>query len=137
MQISYPVCRKSLLFQKRAYPQPLSPLGHSVDFASCKAWCVLISASLPKTLSPVKGCVCLVGSASCRTSGIHARHPCRGYINGATAPIPCKDACSQPFVPLHDAVAQMADDLYGGSAPATPLLNKQKVFRQADAQSLL
>jgi len=39
--------------------------------------------------------------------------------------------------PLHDAVAQMADDLYGGYAPATPLLNKQKVFRQADAQSLL
>ena len=30
--------------------------------------------------------------------------------------------------PLHDAVAQMADDLYGGSAPATPFLNKQEVF---------
>ena len=24
--------------------------------------------------------------------------------------------------PLHDAVAQMADDLYGGYAPATPFL---------------
>ena len=30
--------------------------------------------------------------------------------------------------PLHDAVAQMADDLYGGYAPATPFLNKQEVF---------
>ena len=28
--------------------------------------------------------------------GIHARHPCRGYITGATAPRPSKDACSQP-----------------------------------------
>ena len=25
--------------------------------------------------------------------------------------------------PLHDAVAQMADDLYGGFAPATPFLS--------------
>ena len=28
--------------------------------------------------------------------GIHARHPCRGYITGATAPSPSKDACSRP-----------------------------------------
>ena len=28
--------------------------------------------------------------------GIHARHPCRGYITGATAPRPSKEACSQP-----------------------------------------
>ena len=57
--------------------------------------------------------------------------------------------------PLHDAVAQMADDLYGGSAPKqgcfgclpkvlhdakpaeqatldTPFLDKQEVFRQTD-----
>ena len=30
----------------------LSPLGHSDGFASCKAWRVLISASLPKTPFP-------------------------------------------------------------------------------------
>ena len=33
--------------------------------------------------------------------------------------------------PLHDAVAQMADDLYGGYAPATPFLNNQEVYRQS------
>ena len=31
--------------------------------------------------------------------------------------------------PLHDAVAQMADDLYGGYAPATPFLSTIEVFR--------
>ena len=34
--------------------------------------------------------------------------------------------------PLHDAVAQMADDLYGGFAPATPFQYLQEVFRQTD-----
>ena len=34
--------------------------------------------------------------------------------------------------PLHDAVAQMADDLYGGYAPATPFLNNQEVYRQSE-----
>ena len=32
--------------------------------------------------------------------------------------------------PLHDAVAQMADDLYGGYAPATPFLSTIEVFQQ-------
>ena len=36
--------------------------------------------------------------------------------------------------PLHDAVAQMADDLYGGFAPATPFLNKEDVFQQFEPQ---
>ncbi len=44
----------------------LSHLGHSNSFASCKALCVLISASLPKPPFPE-----------------------RGYIAGATAPSPC------------------------------------------------
>ena len=59
--------------------------------------------------------------------GIHARRPCRAEC-GATAPSPSKDACSQPHKAVArcngtngcrctDAVAQMADDLYGGSAP--------------------
>ncbi len=101
----------------------LSPLRHSDGFASCKARCVLISASLPKAPFPVKGCVCLVGFASLQSPlayspGIHA-----GAERGATAPRPSKDACSQPFVPLHDAVAQMADDLYGGYAPSTIFIN--------------
>ena len=33
--------------------------------------------------------------------------------------------------PLHDAVAQMADDLYGGYAPATPFSSTIEVFRQS------
>ena len=38
--------------------------------------------------------------------------------------------------PLHDAVAQMADDMYGGYAPATPFLYNQEVYRQSEAPSL-
>jgi len=34
--------------------------------------------------------------------------------------------------PLHDAVAQMVDDLYGGYAPATPFSENTKVYRQTD-----
>ena len=33
--------------------------------------------------------------------------------------------------PLHDAVAQMADDMYGGYTPATPFLYNQEVYRQS------
>ena len=36
--------------------------------------------------------------------------------------------------PLHDAVAQMADDLYGGYAPATPFSENTKVYRQTEAR---
>ena len=36
--------------------------------------------------------------------------------------------------PLHDAVAQMAGDLYGGSAPATPFSENTKVYRQTEAR---
>ena len=109
--------------------------------------------------------------------GIHARHPCRGYITGATAPRPSKDACSQThkatmqgrIKTAHkavarcngtngcrctDAMAQMADDMYGGYAPKqgcfgclpkvlhdakpaeqatldTPFLSTIEVFRQS------
>ena len=38
--------------------------------------------------------------------------------------------------PLHDAVAQMADDLYGGYAPATPFSENTKVYRQTTAPTL-
>ena len=50
---------KVCFFKKSACSQSLSPLGHSVGFASCKAWCVLISASLPKTPFPRKGAILL------------------------------------------------------------------------------
>ena len=46
----------------------------------------------------------------------------RGYITGATAPDQARMLAVSRTKPLHDAVAQMADDLYGGFAPATPFL---------------
>ena len=71
----------------------LSPLGHSDGFASCKAWRVLISASLPKTPFPrerlcMLGWLCIVQSPCAYTPGIRAGgeygdwRPCdlpRGY----------------------------------------------------------
>ena len=95
-KINNSVCRKSMFFKKSACPQSLSPLGHSVGFASCKAWCVLISASLPKTPFPVvKGCVCFVGSASCRAF-VHTRPASvPGENTGADAPATCLVATPQ------------------------------------------
>ena len=71
------VFRKSLFFQKSACSQSLSPLGHSVGFASCKARCVLISASLPKTPFPgerlcMLGWLCIVQSPCAYTPGVRA-----------------------------------------------------------------
>ena len=100
-------CRKSLFFQKSACSQSLSPLGHSDGFASCKAWCVLISASLPKTPFPRKGAILL---------GLPPLDQARMLAVSHTKP-------------LHDAVAQMADDLYGGYAP-NPIF--KKIYRFFD-----
>ena len=95
-------CRKSMFFQKSACSQSLSPLGHSVGFASCKAWCVLISASLPKTPSPfpvVKGCVCFVGSASCRAFG-HTRPASLPGLSVGLPPL-TKQGCLQSATQSH------------------------------------
>ena len=73
---------KVCIYKNRGNSLSLSPLGHSDGFASCKARCVLISASLPKTPFPrVKGCVCSVGFASLQspwayTPGIRAGAEC-------------------------------------------------------------
>ena len=101
---------KVCFFKKSACSQSLSPLGHSDGFASCKAWRVLISASLPKTPFPGKGAILL---------GLPPLDQARMLAVSHTKP-------------LHDAVAQMADDLYGGYAPATPFLYNQEVYRQSD-----
>ena len=55
----------------------------------------------------------------------------RGYITGATAPDQARMLAVSHTKPLHDAVAQMADDMYGGYAPATPFLYNQEVYRQS------
>ena len=49
-----------------------------------------------KPLSPGKAVYAWLALRPAKPIGIHARHPCRGYITGATAPRPSKDACSQP-----------------------------------------
>ena len=55
----------------------------------------------------------------------------RGYITGATAPDQARMLAVSHTKPLHDAVAQMADDMYGGYTPATPFLYNQEVYRQS------
>ena len=78
----------------------------------CKAFGRSISASLPKpqTPSPWEGAILL---------GLPPLDQARMLAVSHTKP-------------LHDAVAQMADDLYGGYAPATPFLNNQEVYRQSE-----
>ena len=75
-----------------------------MGFASCKAFGRSISASLPKpqTPSPWEGAILL---------GLPPLDQARMLAVSHTKP-------------LHDAVAQMADDLYGGYAPATPFFKK-------------
>ena len=46
--------------------------------------------------------------------------PGKGNFTGATAPNQARMLAVSHTKPLHDAVAQMADDLYVGYAPATP-----------------
>jgi hypothetical protein len=105
-----------------------------VGFASCKAFGRSISASLlkPQTPFPGKGAILL---------GLPPLDQARMLAVSRTKP-------------LHDAVAQMADDLYGGYAPKqgcfgclpkvlhdakptkqamfdTPFLYNQEVYRQS------
>ncbi len=110
-------CRKSLFYKNRADFLSLSPLGHDklciVQSLSCPNFGVLAENPFPL----VKGCVCLVGSASCRAFG-HTRPAsvprlyCWGY-----RPVQARMLAVSRIKSLHDAVTQMADDLYGGYAP--------------------
>ena len=104
---------KVCFFKKSACSQSLSPLGHSVGFASCKAWCVLISASLPKTPFPGKGAILL---------GLPPLDPVGGY-----APKHGRFGCL-PKV-LHDAKPTKQATL------DTPFLNNQEVYRQSKRNS--
>ena len=69
----------------------------------------LFSIPIPKPLSPVKGCVCLVGSASCRALG----HTRPASVPGLSVGLP-------PLDPV------------GGYAPATPFLSTIEVYRQSE-----
>ena len=97
-------CRKSLFFQKSACSQSLTPNPFPV----------------------AKGCVCLVGSASCRAFGHTRPASVPGLSVGLPPLVQARMLVVSHTKPLHDAVAQMADDLYGGYAPATPFsINKR------------
>ena len=83
-----------------------------MGFASCKAFGRSISASLPKPQTP---------------------SPWEGAISLGLPPlVQARMLAVSHTKPLHDAVAQMADDLYGGYAPATPFLYNQEVYRQSE-----
>ena len=101
-------CRKSLFFQKKC----------------------LFSIPIPKPLPRGEGLcmlcwLCIVQSLWAYTPGILAG----AILLGLPPLVQARMLAVSRTKPLHDAVAQMADDLYGGSAPATPFLNKQEVFR--------
>ena len=87
-------CRKSLFFKKVLI---LNPRGEGL--------CML-------------GWLCVLAKPLAYTPGIRAGAEC-----GATAPDQARMLAVSHTKPLHDAVAQMADDLYGGYAPATPFLS--------------
>ena len=85
---SFSDCRKSLFFQKSACSQSLTPNPFPVGRA-VYAWLALHRAE---------------------PFGIHAWHPCRGYITGATAPSPCRGLC-----------------------PCDPIFDNQEVYRQTES----
>ena len=74
--------------------------------------------------------------------GVLSRHPCRipkppsPWEGAILMGLPPLDQARMLAVshtkPLHDAVVQMADDLYGGYAPATPFSENTKVYLQTE-----
>ena len=125
------VCRKSLFFQKSACSQSLSPLGHSVGFASCKARCVLISASLPKTPFPderlcMLGWLCIVQSPCAYTPGVRA-----GAEFGAAALT--KQGCLQSVA--HSRCTTQRHQRLTTRIGATPQTPFSKIYRFIDRLS--
>ena len=75
------------------------------------------------------GWLCIVQSLLAYTPGIRAG----AILLGLPPLVQARMLAVSHTKPLHDAVAQMADDLYGGSAPATPFLSTKEVFRQSES----
>ena len=117
MRILYPyknallalrLCNRGRLLSGRPAPTLFDHLYASLHRAFGRS----ISASLPKpqTPSPWEGVILLGLPPLDQARMLAVRHT----------------------KPLHDAVAQMADDLYGGYAPATPFSENTKVYRQTE-----
>ena len=77
------------------------------------------------------GWLCIVQSLCAYTPGILA-----GLNVGLPPLVQARMLAVSHTKPLHDAVAQMADDLYGGYAPATPFSENIKVYRQTEAAEI-
>ena len=125
------LCNRGRLLSVRPAPTMFDHLYASLH----KAFGRSISASLPKPQTPflgerlcMLGWLCIVQSPCAYTPGIRA-----GAILLGLPPLDqARMLAVSHTKPLHDAVAQMADDLYGGYAPATPFLSTIEVFRQTD-----
>ena len=117
MRILYPyknallalrLCNRGRLLSVRPAPTLFDHLYASLHRAFGRS----ISASLPKpqTPSPWEGAI----------------------LQGLPPLVQARMLVVSHTKPLHDAVAQMADDLYGGYAPATPFSENTKVYRQTE-----
>ena len=125
-------CRKSLFFQKKClFSIPIRTLCGLCVLQSLWAFYLGILAETPNPFPVVKGCVCFVGSASCRAFGHTRPASLPGLSVGLPPLVQARMLVVSHTKPLHDAVAQMADDLYGGYAPATPFsINKRFIDRR-------
>ncbi|MBS6471817.1 MAG: hypothetical protein KH377_07545 [[Eubacterium] siraeum] len=68
--------------------------------------------------------LCIVHSLAAYTPGIRAG----AILLGLPPLVQARMLVVSHTKPLHDAVAQMADDLYGGYAPATPFSINKRFF---------
>ena len=140
--------RKSLFLKQTSDLLSLSPLRHSDGFASCKARCVLISASLPKAPFPGERlcmlcwlCICSIVVVCCRCVlhrlcsttcmrpciepfGIHARHPCRGKIRGLASQKQGRFGCL-PKVISKDAYVSWTEPLHDETAQTADFAEMQ------------
>ncbi len=80
-----------------------------------------------------------------KPSGVLSRHPCRnptplprgkGLYYWGYRPVQARTLAVSRTKSLHDAVTQMADDLYGGFAPATPFSKKYRFFDRLSRRAI-
>jgi hypothetical protein len=123
-----------MFFQKKClFSIPIRTLCGLCVLQSLWAFYLGILAETPNPFPHGKGLcmlgwLCVLQSLAAYTPGIRA-----GAILLGLPPLDqARMLAVSRTKPLHDAVAQMADDLYGGYAPATPFLNNQEVYRQSE-----
>jgi hypothetical protein len=122
------LCNRGRLLSVRPAPTLFDHLYASLHRAFGRS----ISASLPKpqTPSPWEG-LCMLGwlCVLAKPFGIHARHPCRGYITGATAPSPCRGLCPKARMLWLLAKSFARCKTSRASNTRHPIFDKQEVYR--------